>query len=188
MAVTHNPTELSCDSDGGFSYHSSGDEDDNSTPEEGPKESPHVLATNNQRKRKSKNAIPQQSSRVLPRRSRRSMKPRRNHHILSKVHTEFLKNHSEIIVPIKRIIRSILKSDTRLPSEPGNGIVLKTEAAYNPKNLQINVKRSIPIKELYGARANAGEVEDEQDTMQLHAYSTGSGNVTTGTRKRFAFF
>ena len=124
-------------------------------------------------------------------RSLRKRKSADNIHIRSKLYSGFMEENPFIIKHIKRFLRKLLCGKTRIPEETGDGIVIKGEAAYNPRNKQINVERKVPIKEIYGIEVddvnNLHDGEDQEDrcTVRRKSYSTGSGEVTTGTPRRF---
>ena len=122
------------------------------------------------------------------RRSLRTQKRADNIHIKSKLYTGFMEENPSIIKHIKHFLRKLLCGKTRLPEETGDGIVIKAEAAYNPNNIQINVERKVPIKEIFGTEVDdVDNLHDGEDrhTVVRKSYSTGSGNVTTGTPRRF---
>ena len=125
------------------------------------------------------------------RRSSRKCKSADNIHIKSKLYPGFMEENPSIIKHIKRFLRKLLCGKTRIPEETGDGIVIKGEAAYNPRNKQINVERKVPIKEIFGTEVDDvnnlhdGEDQGDQCTVRRKSYSTGSGEVTTGTPRRF---
>ena len=105
----------------------------------------------------------------------------REGHIMSEIHPRFLEENAGLNPLLLEILDDFLLSESRAPSEVGEGVVVTADAPYFARRATINVERPSYVRNNFGKDSPSTSPHDvASNRVHRFAYGTGSGNQTHG--------